>query len=448
MKKTMTSSGTTILLLLMLAPTIVLGQSLDEACRTFVDRVFSQLGTNCAGLGTNEICYGYGDIQSTFSVDGQELISAEEYGQLTEIGDQSSLIFPDDMATIENVIGAAVVLPERANEDGEWSIALANIQANLPAQVDSMGANLLLLGDATIENAVSPEDAFILADIVEVVVDEASLYNKPPNYTFDGYESEIVDTVSGEFEVDAISSDGDWVRVFYVYETVYGERATAWLQTGELINEADLSVLPILDADDFAPMQSLYLDNDLDLPECETIVTNGLLIQGPENVETDIMVNGIPLRISSTVFVKKIEARLLRLSVLAGVVQIFPGTDDEIIIVAGEEVSLPLTEVLDLGIDGQEDDQEYDANGSIIGPFVFGTAGSTINSSILARFQIFNDLPDNLTNYSIPVIRIVQASGVGGPEITIIISPPEYAQRIQELCDADIIPSLICDFLQ
>lgn len=434
------------LFLMMMTPSFVLGQNSDAACRAFVNRVFADLGINCAGLESNELCYGYGVLDSTFYVDGIPLVPSEDMGVLVEAGDQTSLVNSVENSTVENVSGIQFLEPDRPNEEGEWGIAIANIQANLPAQLDGNGAIFMLFGELTIENAVLPGDVFLLDGILDVEVDNASIFTQPPGYPIDS--SEIVDTVSGSFEADAISPDGAWVRVFFLYDTTYGQSATAWLQTTDLVDNPDLSALPVLGADDFAPMQNFYLESSSSLPDCDLVPPNGLLIQGPEDIETDIIVNEVPIRITSTIFLDKLGPRSLRMSVLSGIAQINPGASDAVVVPAGADAVICLTEELDLGIDQQADDRRYDPECGIEGPFVFGTPGSSISNAILTRLRALTNFPGNLLNYNIPNIRIIRASGAGGPRIEIAIDPPEQAQRIRDLCDQGLIPGRICDFLQ
>ena len=349
----------------------------------------------------------------------------------------------------ENLSGIQFVAPERANEDGEWGITLANIQANLPQQLDSNGVNYILFGDANIENSVMPEEAFVLGELVDVSVEDASIFNKPPGYQFDGFASEAIETISGTFEADAISPDGEWVRVFFTYDRTYGQRSTAWLQVSDLLDEPDLSVLPELGSNDFAPMQDFYLRGLTSLPECDNAMPNGLLIQSPAEIETDIFINEVPVRLTSTAFFDKIGPRSLRVSVLEGFAQINPGFDDEVIVTAGQEVIICLTEEeFDFGIDEEEDNRAYDPECGIEGPFVFGTAGSSISDSVLQRLNNLSNLPNNLTNYRIPTITIIRASGVGRPEIRITFNDPNQAQRIRDLCNQGVISGQICDILQ
>lgn len=435
-------------LLLLMFPTVIFGQNTDAACRAFVNRVFSDVGNNCAGLASNEVCYGYGEVTSTFNVAGESLISATDYGELVEVGDQTTILNSAENATLENLSGIQFVAPERANQDGEWGIALVNIQANLPQQLDSNGANYILFGDARIENAVLAEDAFILNDTVEVMVENVSIFNKPPNYNFDGYESEAIETVSGTFEADALSADGEWVRVFYNYERTFGQRTTAWLQTSELIDAPDLSNLPILGPNTFAPLQSFYLNSNPLLPECDNVIPNGILIQGPDEIETDIFVNETPIRITSTVFIDKSGPGTLRVSVLGGVIQINPGFDNEIIVAAGEQASICLDEMADLGIDNEADNRAFDPECGVEGPFVFGTTESSISTGLLQRLSNLSNLPNNLTNYRIPTIVITRPSGVGRPQISITFNDPNQARRLRNLCNQGAIPGRICDMLQ
>lgn len=437
------------LLLLTLVPTTVLGQGQDQdndpdaACRAFLNRAYSELGRNCAGLGLNEACYGYGDVESTFYVDGNPLVDATDFGRFVEVGEQSPVIYTDDRAKLENMKGTQFVAPRNPNEDGEWGVAVANLQMNLPRQLDDNYAVMAMLGDTNVESGVLPEDTFIADATVSVTVEDAPVFNKPPGYnTFDEYPSEAIETVSGTFEADAISPDGAWVRIFYTYDRTFVQRATAWLETSTLTNSPDLAELPELGPEGFAALQDIYLQTSLTPPGCDLAPPNGLFIQGPRDYETDLRINEIPIRLNSAAWFDKPAQRLLRVYVFAGVVQIYPGSGREIIVAAGEEAIICLTEPLSRGIDRLPDDQLPDPECDGIDlPVPAGRPGLGTRPSL--------DLPNNILIYRLLIrVIITRASGIGSPVVDIIITPPPFAEPIRRYCEQGLIPGPICDFLR
>ncbi len=64
-------SLTLSIFVLLLAPTLVFAQNIEALCRTFINEAYRDLGTNCANLGDNEVCYGLGnlgEVTTTFYV--------------------------------------------------------------------------------------------------------------------------------------------------------------------------------------------------------------------------------------------------------------------------------------------------------------------------------------------------------------------------------------------
>src|SRR5262249_19004022 len=92
---------------------------------------------------------------------------------------------------------------------------------------------------------------------------------------------------------DGLSGDGQWLRV------AYRERP-AWLSMSVIAETAGISDLPTLSADLQTPMQAFYLRTGIGEPECAEAPDNGLLVQGPENININITVNGADIELGSS----------------------------------------------------------------------------------------------------------------------------------------------------
>lgn len=425
---------------LIFGPIIVFGQNTAELCQAFINEAFRDLGNNCANLDSNELCYGYGnfgEVTTTFYVDGEPQVVREDV--FTDPSDRLSLIEQNDLQTVESITTEEFFLDRNNNgvDDNRWGVAVQEVRANLPQQLNQNTAIFVLFGGARIENGVFPEDALMLLDEpVDIIANpNAPLFGSPEGL---GYvlPSDQVGTVSGSLEADGISPDGAWLRVFFLYEREFGERATAWIRVADLEEAEGIDGLPVIGPDTYTPMQSLFLSNIFNDPICDDVPAPGLLVQGPDEIETDFMVNNLPIRVTSTTFVEQISARRMRISAVSGITVLFPDMGGQEVIAPGFSRVICLTEEQDLGIDGLENDREFDPNCPEGGP-------DALPRGQFDFLNAFQGLPDNILNYAILNLGLSCPSGIGAPDCTIQL-PPQAAAKIQQLCAQGKIPANVC----
>lgn len=426
-------------LLALLSPIIVFGQNTDALCRAFINRAFADMGNNCANLAADEACYGYGnfgEVTSTFYVDGTAQVVREDvFGEPSE---RVSLLDTDELISLESLETGEFVLDRDndAEDETQWGLALLEVQANLPQQLEQNAAVYIVFGGARIENAVYPENSVKLneAPIAITTNEDTSVFGSPEGL---GYPvpDVVVGTASGGLEADAISPDGNWLRVFFSYEREFGERSTAWVRVEDLAETGDIEALPVMGPESYTAMQSFYLSNVFNRPECEQVPAAGIMVQGPSEIETDFTINNMPVRVTSTAYFRQISAQRLQVFALTGFTVLFPDTGNESVIPEGFTQVLCLTEERDLGIDGQINDREIDLNCPEGGP-------RPMNANELAGLASFGNLPGNLLNYAIALPRVVCPSGVGAPDCFIVPASPA---RIEAKCEAGLLPEAVCD---
>ena len=483
-----------LVLLFLFASIGASGQELDDICRELFETAFTELGQNCAGLADNSSCYGYGGVTSDFvDLDGNPIAAGDS--MLLEAGQQTvlyntensqilrslettvfnplldasldgihvvqsgqnlfriSLLYAVDVNELANlnsitdasgvVVGQELRIPGlydetrdlsniadlEANYD-EWGIAAIYTDANIPQQLDSAGARILLFGETRLDDNTAIENIFIPDTIVNVSVNEAAIYTSPPDYPV---VSEMIDMLSGEFEADAISLDGEWVRVFYLYERTYGSRATAWLTTASLEGEPDLSELPVLSANHGTAMQHMQLDMTIGQTSCDDDDTGGIIIQSDDAIETDISINHYSVRLSSALFAELLAPECLRILALDGIIQLFPEAENPVILVPGYEVILGY----DCLLDGEEGSGEGD------GELHIGEPNLVNNFDLNEIGGLIEAVPDNLFN-EIPIVTILTSSGNGNAINIIALRDPAEIARILALCNAGLLPDDIC----
>lgn len=255
---------------------LLLGVSLNpataqETCSALVERALAEVGNNCGGLGRNAACYGYTRVSASFT---QEF----EAGYFSDPADIAELL------TLKTIATAPL------NEaSGEWGVAVMNVQANLPTTLPGQSVTFLLLGDAQVENAVPPEQAFTGGTPIPVTTAAfADVHSGPARNT----NLVISLPPDSPLNADAVSPDNAWLRVA-------NDKIGGWIERS-LLQPADTSTLPTLTGESYTPMQAFYFDTGLGTTSCED-APNALLVQGPENIEVALNVNGAEVNVGSTI---------------------------------------------------------------------------------------------------------------------------------------------------
>lgn len=242
-------------------------------CPALVERALEELEANCTGLGRNSACYGYNRVSATFTEPVEE-------GYFSLPSDRAELVTLDSITTAPLTI-----------DNEEWGIALLNAQANLPGTLPGQSVTFVLLGDATVTNAVPPEEAVLPADPIRVITASDALLRTGPGENRNLVAGTTI-PAGTELDADALSSDSLWTRV--VFEELGG-----WIRV-DTLETIDLSPLPALSEDARTPMQAFLFRTGLQDPLCNE-APNSVVVQGPQNTEIDLTVNGADINVGSTI---------------------------------------------------------------------------------------------------------------------------------------------------
>ena len=231
---------------------------------------------------------------------------------------------------------------------------------------------------------------------------------------------------------DGASSDAQWVRVAYEYETDYGLVETAWIHRDALADDPAVDTVPFIGPMDYTPLQAFYFETTGEPTECIEVPPAHLIIQSPQDVIMVMNVNDAQMRINGTVLLQAFPMRkLMRLTVLSGVAQI-----DNELVPAGYTAITCLDGPFSLGADGVQND--YVASERC----EWQLAGQ-IDESSLAQFGL-NAMPDGLFNYPIYIPEL--ACDADGCEYR--DTNPDYRERLQHLCDLNELSGSICALLE
>lgn len=390
-----------------------------STCPALVTYAVSQLATNCASADGNSVCYGYQGVNATFtdSVDPDDFTDAGDQVPLTNV--QAVQTGPFDL------------------DAQEWGLSFMNVRANLPNSMP--GVVYLLLGGVEVENDVEPEDALVLdldEEGIEVTTQtEADLHTYPEGLNF--IDSEVLETIpaGATLLADAISADGEWVRVVY-------EEFAGWIQVSTLADDEGLDDLPVIRATDRTPMQDFYFRVGIGGQAC-TLAPSLLFVQGPPDVPVDIRLHDTNVRVQGTVVLRTRPpgdtlGDAVELITLFGLTTIHPGTDDAILVPPGHVSTVFLGEFVSLGIEGDEDEKSLSGSWS---------APRALTQNELDLLDFLTDLPDNILYHPIEIPTIVTPSGVGQVLSRLIFRNPLALAAAQRACERDLLPDAICEYL-
>jgi hypothetical protein len=332
----------------------------QTTCPAIVETALNEIGDNCGDLERNSACYGYNRVGAAFTV---------------EVEDD---FFSRPADTTELAPLAALETAALNIATGEWGVAVMSVQANLPDTLPGQAVTFLLFGDTQLENA-GAENTTVTP--IEVTVTENINLRSGS-----GLNRNVVGVASAgdTFSADGISAAGDWLRVAY-------NDFPAWIRADLVRTEGDFSTLPVISHENPAPMQAFYLTTGIGQSGCQQ-APDTLLVQGPENYEIDLTVNGAEIRLGSTVLFRTVDDAL-EITVIDGKVTILPDefNSQEIIIPEGFRSAACLAEPIDAGNEGDADDRRV------------GCAWAEPERTNLSAWCSLEDIPVNVLNYPVNV---------------------------------------------
>jgi hypothetical protein len=250
----------------------------SQVCPAIVAQAMDSLNQNCTGVGRNTACYGYNLVNATFNQpvpDDYFSVPADRAG-LREL--QSISTAPIDLVS------------------NHWGVALMSMQANLPGTLPGQSVNFLLLGDATVVNAVDPAMAPEPGPSIAVLaLAESTLRTLPQANS----NAAGVIRAGAALRADAIDSSGAWVRVAYIDAALPGGGLGGWLPV-EALSGFDTSLLEVFSPDARLPMQAFVFRTGIGQPLCSS-VPNQVIVQGPQNTAILLNINGAEIVLGSTI---------------------------------------------------------------------------------------------------------------------------------------------------
>ncbi|MEQ8674084.1 MAG: LysM domain-containing protein [Aggregatilineales bacterium] len=249
------------------------------SCPTLIEQALTALGDNCEGLNRNNACYGYQQVDSTFTFDVED-------GYFSDPSDRAEL------TTVRTIRTSPLNLVTE-----QWGIAVMNVQANVPQAVPGQAVTFLLVGDAEVENEVDSTSVAPESTPIMVRLQQSTAVRSNPTIAANSIAAAEAGTT---FDVDAISRDTQWLRIFV-------NNRVGWLDRQAVIPDTTLDTLPVFSSTTRTPMQSFYFTTGFGQPDCNE-APNVVSVQSPDNLQVDLTVNGVDIRIGSTISFQQVSA--------------------------------------------------------------------------------------------------------------------------------------------
>jgi hypothetical protein len=390
-------------------------------CPAMVQQALDAVAHNCAIPERSSTCYGFGDVTALNVFDAP-------------IADFSQPADHADLLNLQEVQTAPLNLTQ-----GEWGVAVTNIQANLPIGMPGQGGVLISIGDVRLENGVPAEEALILPEsaLPLTTTANAEIYNAPPN--FGRAQAVVGATASGTtLQADGLSPDREWARVFFTSKTSLGNSASAWVNLSAFPQNVDVSSLPTITPESLTPMQKFYLLNGTEPSPCAQAAPSLLYVQGPEEIELDFIVNDWPIRVTSTALIRVLPpGNIMQVIAISGIVIVDPDGPEPVVLTPGFFTLIAFNDLQDLGVDGRANDLARRSGAR-------WSAAALMNPSELALLgaALNDNIPRNLLYYDVDVPILVCASGVGSPLCEVL--QPASSARIAALCALGLLPPQLC----
>ncbi len=345
--------------------------SAQGSCSVLVSNALATLDGQCDNLARNSVCYGYNRVNATFS----EEVAEDFFSQ------------PSDVASLD-ILQKIGTTPLDETSD-QWGVALLNIQANVPNSLPGQSVLLLLLGDAELENAVTPDSAFVPAEPIDVVVAVGANVRSGAGTDRNTVGGATAGTV---LKADALNPDKQWVRVAY-------GNLPAWISRSVLQENVAIDTLPVIEGTERTPMQAFYLRTGIGASECEEAPRDTLMVQSPKGIKVDLTVNGVDIRVGSTILIRNIGEDVMEIVVVDGEVIIPEGGEDgeDLRIRQGFRSTVCLDEPQDRGVDGESNDR--------IASCDWSEPEEVPQRELNGNWCGVREIPDGILNYRIEGLR-------------------------------------------
>ena len=275
-----------------------------QECTELIQQAFASLAEVCSELGDEAACVGNNATTDNAEVD---------------------FAVPGTIAALTDI-----ELVSTTSSDGQdFGLAMLNTHGNVPLVLSETGIHYMLLGETTVENLTPSDNVFTPAEAITIQsFVNANVRSSPST------NGRVIGSAAPGTELQAygLSADGEWFLALLESEGVWISRQVAGPS-----GDGDVNSLPTVRGTERTLMQSFKLTTAANTPDCVGTPPSMLLLQGPENFNSVVEVNGIEVRFTSTIVLRVTEENQLQLFVLEG-----GATTDNLPVPAGFTMFIPL----------------------------------------------------------------------------------------------------------
>ncbi|TVR24544.1 MAG: LysM peptidoglycan-binding domain-containing protein [Anaerolineaceae bacterium] len=266
-------------------------------CPLVVTQALAAIDDNCQELGRNTACYGY------------RLVEADFFDGAT-----ASFDAPSDRADLVTLRSLRTAALDEATQ--QWGVALMHLQADIPNLSPGQAVTFIVMGDASIENRVPPDQAQQTGPPITATLAADTTARERPSID----STALLNLPSGSaWPADAIAPDGDWVRMWVGTDI----SDTAWVPRSAVAGDQVMN-LAVVDPDAYAPMQAFYFTTGIGAPRCRE-APDSITIRSPQDQFVTLNINGADVRIGSTITLRSSAENTAVFTVLEGTLELPDG---------------------------------------------------------------------------------------------------------------------------
>lgn len=293
------------------------GATQDNVCSRIVERALQATDRLCDNTRLNQACYGHAHLEAQFNTD-------VESSAFDRAGEKI------DIATL-----ASLRLSALNTLNGDWGVALMEVQARLPQPAPVKRVTFLMFGDVEVRNGVEDTTPTPLTAARSVFV------RRQPDTA-----APIFAVIAPDDSVNALGRTADSRWIYIVLESS-GEKG--WIAANTITSRSAIARLRVLNPETahFGPMQAFYLRSGQgEVPECEEMPESGMLIQTPDGVaEVSLWINEVKVSLGSTAFIQARPDNQMSITMLEGHARV-EAFGVEVNATAGEQLTVPIDENL------------------------------------------------------------------------------------------------------
>ncbi len=297
------------MLLLLIAPFSGLAQTDD--CPALAQLAFTEMGTNCSGLGRNSACYGFNRVDATFS----DAVADDFFTQPTDRTELTNL------QTIETAPFDETL--------AQWGVAVMSVQANVPNALPGQALLFMMVGGVEVTNAVPPDQAALPGEPLGIQTSQRARIRSGPGTNRNAVGGEEAGTW---LQADARSADGAWFRILY-------GGGPAWVGRDVISVTPEADALPVVGEETRTPMQAFYVRTQVGRVACDDVSDSMLVVQGPKSMTVNFTANETNIAIGSTITLTTPSEDMMELMVLDG-----EATLNGVVVPEGFKVTIPIGE--------------------------------------------------------------------------------------------------------